>query len=192
VTGLGAQGMSAGETTLEGEAEDFTTDSGGGTTFLPQLDETGFRALREFGPKLAPLEPPDAPSTVAKGVRKSIVDEASKYLGVNYVWGGTSRTGVDCSGLVQSVFASMGVELPRVSFQQARAGAQIGRKQAQPGDLVAWDNSPRNNGADHIAIYLGDGKILEAPRTGLKVRIRSLDADEDVWFVDMGDKLGRS
>jgi hypothetical protein len=188
VKDLGAQGVSAGET----ELEDFTTDSGGGTEFLPQLDEVSFRDLRKFGPPLPPLEPPDAPSVVASGVRKSIVDEASKYLGVDYVWGGTSRAGVDCSGLVQSVFASMGVELPRVSFQQARAGAQIGREQAQVGDLVAWDNSARNNGADHIAIYLGDGKILEAPRTGLKVRIRSLDADEDVWFVDMSGKLGRS
>jgi cell wall-associated NlpC family hydrolase len=102
------------------------------------------------------------------------------YLGQPYSWGN-----LDCSGLVQKAFAHVGVELPRVSFQQAAWGRTIGQSEAQPGDLVAWDNSSRNDGADHIAIYLGGGQILEAPRTGLNVRIRDLDPDEDVWFVSM-------
>lgn len=124
--------------------------------------------------------------TGATGIRKSIVDEAMKYLGVDYVWGGTSPSGFDCSGIIQYVYGKMGVDLPRISYAQANAGRRVGLNDVQAGDLIAWDNSTRNNGADHIAIALGNGMILEAPRPGLPVRIRKLDADEDAWGVDMG------
>ena len=96
--------------------------------------------------------------------------EAKKYLGLPYVWGGTDpQTGMDCSGLVQLVYKKLGYDLPRVSADQARAGRPVASMaEAQPGDLIAWDNSSRNNGVDHIAIYIGDGKMIEAPRTGLE------------------------
>jgi cell wall-associated NlpC family hydrolase len=113
--------------------------------------------------------------------QQAVVDEARKYLGLPYVWGGTSATtGVDCSGLVQSVYRSLGYDLPRLSADQARSGRPIASlAQAQPGDLIAWDNSSRNNGADHIAIYVGDGKMIEAPRTGLKVRLVDVPSTPD-------------
>jgi hypothetical protein len=94
-----------------------------------------------------------------------------------YVWGGSSPAdgGMDCSGLVQHVFAQHGIDLPRVSNDQARSGSPVASlAEARPGDLVAWDRSSRNVGADHIAIYLGDGMILEAPRTGLDIRVISI------------------
>lgn len=119
----------------------------------------------------------------AEGVRAAIVNEARKYLGVRYVWGGANPNGFDCSGLIQYVFAKYGKKLPRVSFQQANAGKRVGLGDLQPGDLVAWDNSSRNNGADHIAIYIGNGQIIEAPRPGLSVRIRSLKSNEGAWGV---------
>jgi len=107
-----------------------------------------------------------------------VVAEAKKYLGVPYVWGGTTEKGLDCSGLVQLVYRNLGYELPRVSADQARAGTAVGSlAEAQPGDLIAWDNSSRNNGADHIAIYIGDGKMIEAPRTGLDVRIADVPSE---------------
>jgi cell wall-associated NlpC family hydrolase len=90
---------------------------------------------------------------------------------------------VDCSGFVQQVYKQFGIDLPRVSFQQAAAGKRIDLGKARAGDLVAWDNSSRNNGADHIAIYLGNGKIIEAPRPGIGVRIRKLGSDEGAWGV---------
>ncbi|UMG92962.1 C40 family peptidase [Nocardioides sp. TF02-7] len=110
-----------------------------------------------------------------------VVAEAKKYLGLPYVWGGTSiETGVDCSGLVQSVYRALGYDLPRVSADQARAGTPVASlAEAQPGDLIAWDSSSRNNGADHIAIYIGDGKMIEAPRTGLDVRIVDVPSEPD-------------
>lgn len=125
----------------------------------------------------------------AKGVdgwRSQVIEAAKTALGVMYQWGGNSLAGgVDCSGLVQQAFAAAGISLPRISAQQAQAGQRVGLNALQPGDLVAWDNSSRNNGADHIAIYLGNGQIIEAPRTGLAVRIRSLSGDEGAWGVRM-------
>ena len=113
---------------------------------------------------------------------QAVVDEARKYLGVPYVWGGTDPAkGLDCSGLVQLVYKNLGYDLPRVSYQQAAAGRPVASMaEAQPGDLIAWDNSSRNNGIDHIAIYVGNGKMIEAPRTGLDVRLVDVPSTPDV------------
>jgi hypothetical protein len=112
----------------------------------------------------------------------AVVAEAKKYLGLPYVWGGTDpKKGLDCSGLVQLVYKNLGYDLPRVSYQQAAAGRPVASMaEAQPGDLIAWDNSSRNNGVDHIAIYIGGGKMIEAPRTGLNVRIIDVPSTPDV------------
>lgn len=114
------------------------------------------------------------PSKGVDGWRASVVQEARKYLGTPYKWGGTSPDGFDCSGLLQYVFQKVGINLPRISYQQANYGKPVGIGALRPGDLVAWDNSSRNNGVDHIALYLGDGRILEAARPGTRVRIRKL------------------
>jgi cell wall-associated NlpC family hydrolase len=100
-----------------------------------------------------------------------VVDEARKYLGVPYLWGGTDpRRGLDCSGLVQLVYGNLGVDLPRVSYEQAKAGRPVANlAAAQPGDLLAF-GSP----VHHIAIYIGNGKMIEAPRPGLDVRVSSV------------------
>lgn len=102
-----------------------------------------------------------------------VVAKAKEMLGLPYVWGGTDpERGVDCSGLVQSAYASLGIELPRLSADQARAGRPVASmNDVRPGDLIAWDNSSRNNGADHIAIYAGNGQMIEAPRPGGKVQL---------------------
>ncbi len=100
---------------------------------------------------------------------QQVVAEAKKYLGVPYLWGGTDpKRGLDCSGLVQLVYKNLGYDLPRVSYQQATSGTAVkgGLANARPGDLLAF-NSP----VSHIGIYIGNGKMIEAPRTGLNVRI---------------------
>jgi cell wall-associated NlpC family hydrolase len=98
----------------------------------------------------------------------AIVAAARRYLGVPYVWGGTDpATGLDCSGFVQKVFRDLGIELPRVSRDQAQVGQAVGSlAEARPGDLLAF-NSP----VSHIAIYLGDGKMIHAAGSGKDVRI---------------------
>jgi hypothetical protein len=98
-----------------------------------------------------------------------VVKEAEKYLGIPYVWGGTDpKKGLDCSGLIQLVYKNLGYEIPRVSYQQATAGTEVkgGLANAKPGDILAF-NSP----VSHVGIYIGDGKMIEAPRPGLKVRV---------------------
>jgi len=99
----------------------------------------------------------------------AVVTEARRYLGIPYVWGGTDPDkGLDCSGLVQLVYKNLGYDLPRVSWQQAKAGTEVkgGLDNARPGDLLAF-GSP----VHHIGIYIGDGKMIEAPRPGKDVRI---------------------
>ncbi len=111
-----------------------------------------------------------------------VVDEAEKYLGMPYVWGGSdpSQGGMDCSGLVQHVYQQFGIDLPRVSADQARSGTPVtSMDQARPGDLLAWDNSGRNVGADHIAIYAGNAMMVEAPRTGLDIRLVPVPSTPD-------------
>ena len=117
------------------------------------------------------------------GSANSLIGYAKRFLGVPYVWGGTSPTGFDCSGFVQYVYRQFGVNLPRISSDQARAGKQISIKDLRPGDLVAWDNSSRNAGADHIAIYIGNGLIIEAPRPGRSVQISHLYDTNIAWGV---------
>ncbi len=104
----------------------------------------------------------------AADAAQRVIAEARKHLGVPYVWGGTDpATGLDCSGLTQLAYRAAGVELPRVSYQQAREGTAVASlAQARPGDLLAF-GSP----VHHVAIYLGDNQMIEAPRPGKNVQI---------------------
>jgi cell wall-associated NlpC family hydrolase len=120
------------------------------------------------------------------GWRKAVIEFARSAVGTPYVWGGTNlNSGVDCSGLIQAVFAKAGIDLPRISYQQANLGKRVGLSGLRPGDLYAWDNSSRNNGADHIALYIGNGMIIEAPRPGSSVRIRRIGKGEGGWGVSL-------
>lgn len=101
---------------------------------------------------------------------QEVVDLASEHLGVPYVWGGEDPSGFDCSGLIQYTYAKLGIDVPRVSRDQARAGVAVpSLDQAVPGDLVAF-GSP----VDHIGIYAGDGKMVVAPHTGDVVKVQTI------------------
>ncbi|QNE36266.1 C40 family peptidase [Leifsonia shinshuensis] len=90
-----------------------------------------------------------------------IVADARKYLGVPYVFGGTTSAGLDCSGLVQRVYGDMGISLPRLVSGQSTIGQAVpSLADAQPGDLIVC------NGGEHIVIYAGNGKIIQAPKPG--------------------------
>ena len=96
----------------------------------------------------------------------SIVSIASRYVGVPYVYGGTSPDGFDCSGFTQYVFAQAGISLPRTSSGQGSVGTKVSRAEAQPGDLI-WTPG-------HISIYAGDGMQIDAPRPGKTIQIRQI------------------
>jgi soluble lytic murein transglycosylase-like protein len=106
----------------------------------------------------------------------AVVADAQRYLGVPYRWGGTDpATGLDCSGLTQRVYADLGIRLPRTAAQQATTGTPVASlAQAQPGDLVFFDNSAARSGIDHVGIYVGGGQMIAAPTEGQKVRLQSV------------------
>lgn len=104
---------------------------------------------------------------------QQIVDSANKYLGVPYVFGGTDSSGIDCSGLVQTSLADVGIKVDRVVQDQENDGVAVpSLAQAQPGDLIVLD------GGEHIVIYEGNGKVIHAPETGRNVQ------EAPVWFTD--------
>ena len=111
------------------------------------------------------------PSEGMTGLGVRAVELAKEHLGVPYQWGGESpATGFDCSGLVQHTFKRLGVHLPRVSRDQAKAGQPIASlAEARPGDLVAFGEP-----VDHIGIYAGGGKMVVAPHTGAVVRVQDI------------------
>lgn len=105
---------------------------------------------------------------------EDIVELARKYLGVNYVWGGTTPSGFDCSGLVQYVFGKNGIQLPRVTYNQINVGSSVPQNKLRPGDLVFFDTDRSRTGPDHVGIYMGGGKFIHAPRPGAQVKVSSL------------------
>lgn len=117
----------------------------------------------------------------ASGLRSAVLNMAKSFIGRPYRFGANGPSAFDCSSLVQYTLKKMGVSVPRLAYQQANFGKQTSIKNIKPGDLVFWGNSRRTQG-NHIAFYLGNGKILEAPRPGLSVRIRSLGG----WDKDDG------
>lgn len=100
-----------------------------------------------------------------------IVRFARRYLGVRYVYGGTSpRNGFDCSGFTRFVYAHFGIVLPHYSGAQFSMGRRISERGLRPGDLVFFDR------LGHVGIYIGSGRFIHAPHTGTRVSIDTLSS----------------
>jgi cell wall-associated NlpC family hydrolase len=100
---------------------------------------------------------------------KRVVGYAKKFVGVPYVYGGSSpRSGFDCSGFVRYVYAHFGVSLPRTSYAQFGDGRRVARGGLRPGDLVFFD------GLGHVGLYIGNGRFIHAPHTGTRVQVQTL------------------
>ena len=102
----------------------------------------------------------------------AIVAAAYKYLGVDYVWGGASSSGVDCSGLVLLAHKAIGVNLDHYSGSQGSGGRAVSRAEALPGDVVCYSG--------HVGIYIGNGQMIHAPQTGDVVKIVNVYGSP--WF----------
>lgn len=101
----------------------------------------------------------------------NIVNYAKNFLGIPYVWGGTSPSGFDCSGFVGYVYAHFGINLPRTTYEQVNVGTTVNGT-LQPGDLVFFGDI---NKPHHVGMYIGNGEYIQAPHTGDYVKISAID-----------------
>ena len=155
---------------------------------------SGARRVVPLTPAPVPLGLPSAlvasnRGTAAAGaaaVAARALDTADDFLGTRYTWGGnTPGEGFDCSGFVRYVFAHQGIDLPRVSKDQARAGTPLPLdvNLFQPGDLLAFA-SRRGGEVDHIAIYAGNNRIIHASASGEGVRFDDLGTNRGSWYLE--------
>ncbi|MDP4182763.1 MAG: SH3 domain-containing protein [Bacillota bacterium] len=109
----------------------------------------------------APQNSDDDTSSVSEN-RQALVAYAKKFLGVRYVYGGSSPNGFDCSGFVLYVFNHFGIDLERVAADQARQGSKVSRENLRPGDVIFFDTNGGRNYVNHAGIYIGDGMFIHA------------------------------
>jgi cell wall-associated NlpC family hydrolase len=112
-------------------------------------------------------------AVLPEGVAGAAIAFALGEVGKPYVWGATGPNTYDCSGLILRAFQAAGINLPRVSRQQFYAGGHVSISQAQPGDLLFYATDPSDPATiHHVALYLGNDQMVEAPYTGEQVRVR--------------------
>ncbi|HEY2072500.1 MAG TPA: NlpC/P60 family protein [Gaiellaceae bacterium] len=146
---------------------------------------------REAQARLATYQPSNSPTLdLSTGLTPAappsqytgVVGIAMQFLGVPYVWGGSSPSGFDCSGLVMYVYAQVGVSLPHYTGAQWQMGVPVAESDLEPGDLVFFD------GLGHVGLYIGGGEFIHAPHTGDVVRIDSLS---EGWYAATYDGARR-
>lgn len=112
------------------------------------------------GGKSTGVTPSAAALNSTSTTREKIVSTAKQYIGVPYLWGGTTPSGFDCSGFVQYVFKLNGITLPRVSKQQWTVGTWVSRSNLRTGDLVFFQTG--SSGVSHLGIYIGNNQFIHA------------------------------
>ncbi|HUQ43768.1 MAG TPA: C40 family peptidase [Candidatus Limnocylindria bacterium] len=115
----------------------------------------------------------DHASPALQATAASVTSTLQSFVGLPYLWAGRSGFGFDCSGLVQLVHRVHGITLPRDTGPMSAAGEPVDAAGRQPGDLVFFE---RNGDVHHVVTWLGDGLVVESPKTGLPVRVIELDA----------------
>jgi cell wall-associated NlpC family hydrolase len=144
-----------------------------GDTAVEQLFIPGTPSAAER----AGVRAPSSPTTSGYGLltpaqTRAMLGAALSRRGLPYVWGAAGPGTFDCSGLVQWSFAQAGIAMPRVAADQARTGPAVSVSQLQPGDLVFYHTDPTAPGyISHVAIYIGNGQMLQAPQPGMNVEI---------------------
>lgn len=134
-----------------------------------------------------PPPPPPAPTPAraaetggvipASAVGSAVLEIAARYIGVGYIYGGSTPDGFDCSGFTSYVFAQLGITLPRSSAGQRDVGTVVPADQAQPGDLMWWSG--------HVAIYAGGNLQIDSSEPGTTIQFREIHRSNPV-FIRLG------
>jgi cell wall-associated NlpC family hydrolase len=119
---------------------------------------------------------PASSAVVSSSALNVMLRAAMSRLGMRYVWGAAGPTQFDCSGLVQWSFARAGIVMPRVAADQALTGPAVPVSHLQPGDLLFYHTDPTDPAyISHVAIYLGNGWMIQAPEPGKNVEVVPAD-----------------
>ena len=137
----------------------------------PEAADDEEEAAPSPAPTPAPEPEPEPTPSYSGNAASTAINAAMGYIGTPYVWAGESASGLDCSGLTMVSYAAAGVYLTHSSRVQYGEGTQVPLDAAQPGDLVFWSSDGSQSGIYHVAIYLGDDTMIEAPTFGMTVRV---------------------
>jgi len=133
----------------------------GSTVLLPSTTQAATPAVH--------LPSPTGVTAATATTAAQAVAIAKAQVGKPYVWGATGPNAFDCSGLVQYAYGKLGIKLPRTTYAQVEAGKRVSVANLRPGDLVFY-----YSGISHVAIYIGNGKIVHASRPGKPVNVAPL------------------
>ncbi|MFC8045752.1 NlpC/P60 family protein [Nocardia sp. NPDC057353] len=179
---LAAAAAAAARAAVDQAARDRAATLNQGSRPHTQLEATPSKPSKPKKPK------PSSPSVHGSAAVETVVDRAMSQLGVTYAWGGGDedgptlgikdggvadqhgdykKVGFDCSGLMLYAFAGIGVALPHYSGYQYNAGTRVPVEQRRRGDMLFWGAG----GSQHVALYLGDGTMIEAPQSGDVVKV---------------------
>lgn len=146
----------------------------------PAQTQSAITAVLDPAPTNQTCEPRKDTPTEEPGLLSRIVtatgnlmNRAGAWLGTRYVWGGSSKRGVDCSGLTKILLASEGVGLPHNARQQFKLGQRVVREEMEPGDLVFFNT---RGPLTHVGIYIGNNRFVHAANRRMGVRVDSLDS----------------
>jgi cell wall-associated NlpC family hydrolase len=146
-------------------------------------DEAVIRRATATGRPVEATETPSAPPNAASAV----VATALAAMGTPYRWGGSDENGFDCSGLIQYAYALQGVELPRRSVDQAKAGYEVepSLERLLPGDILTFAGDPsRAERVTHVGLYLGEGRFIHSASGGVQVSTLSPSDNAASWWYD--------
>jgi cell wall-associated NlpC family hydrolase len=157
---------------------DLTADSAAIGRLLPKgaAAEQLVTLVRPGTAGAGPVTSAAAPATAPATALDTALRAAMSRQGLPYAWGAAGPAAFDCSGLVQWSFAQAGITMPRVAADQALAGPAVPVSQLQPGDLLFYHTDPTAPGyISHVAIYLGNGWMIQAPQPGMNVQVVPAD-----------------